>query len=201
MTFKQKIRKLILKVVAPVLKFLGKINFAKLFGMKLGIPLMKVMEESSIQTGDVILSRIDYLATNLVIGGFWKHAGILKTENGLVYVIEATSKGVQKRLLYKFLENKTHIMIRRPIFCEIKSRVKAVEFAENLIGLPYDWGIISTNDAYYCSEVIWASYEDAVNPSPFTPRETFGEMAVTPEDIALAKKKWELIYETSCYDA
>lgn len=193
MTIKQKLRQLILKLAKPVLIWIGHFNFIKyFFGATYSIEYEPFIKSFNLMNGDAILSRTDYNATNMLIEGYWKHVGMidLALNPSKPHVIEATAKGVIRRSLEDFLEDKSQVMPKRPIFCGADARNDAVKFATSLIGSPYDWAVISDNEGYYCSEVIWKAYDEAVKPSPFEPRETLGVLTVTPEDIALANRKW-----------
>lgn len=182
-------RQFVLFLAEPFLKTIGSITFGK-------EGILVSDEFSQLRDGDSIVSRRDWTVSNLFISGYWKHVGIVKVEASGIFIIEAIGKtGVSKTKIEKFLETKTQIEVFRSRFADADQAKQAAEVAQDLIGLPYDFGIISGNEAFYCSEVIWYSYDKVLNPSPFEPRETMGIKTITPNDIAQATKKWLSLFK------
>jgi uncharacterized protein YycO len=154
--------------------------------------------------GDALVSRRNHELTNLIIPGFWKHAAKY-VGNGRV--VEAIGRGVIETSLEEFMTTKDAVCVRRGRWSEVLA-IHSAEEALKMRGRKYDylvepngsdWGGRRVNDAFYCSEVVWASDQAAHAwaglVSPFEPRLTMGVMTITPTDIALADRCYETIGE------
>ncbi|NOZ45065.1 MAG: hypothetical protein GXP45_08235, partial [bacterium] len=82
--------------------------------------------------------------------------------NGSGSVIESTtSKGVHIVHLKDFIGT-SRVSVAKINQVSAPEKQHAVDWALSRIGYPYDYWLISKqvdNDAYYCSELIWASYQ------------------------------------------
>lgn len=144
-----------------------------------------------IKSGDILLSHREWAATNLLIKDFWKHAAIC--HNGRV--IESVMDGVRSVSLAKWLYVHDYVIILRPTFCDSQVAFIASYNAFQKIGLPYDYKFNDSIDAFYCSELVYYSYDVAMgHDCPFTLRETMGVSTVTPQDFVNAKDKFEIIW-------
>ncbi len=94
------------------------------------------------------------------------HVGIVAVDgDGKVSVIEALpKKGVTETPFEKFLSSapklngKPGVSLRRlNVDCDLDA---AVERARRLVGRPYDWAYDQSNEAIYCSELVWYSFID-----------------------------------------
>jgi len=190
-------RRHLMNLMVPVVRLIGKwhapfsVKKLKSFDFKKTIEAM--------QPGDAILSHVSGVASNAIVPGYWKHIAFVVTGSS---VIEAIGNGVVETDLLDFIMTKDAIKIVRPIFATAEVKARAVAIARGLIGLPYDYLLeysLGNNKAFYCSEVIWYSYETAISTgledeqdfsSPFTPRLTLGMPTITPQDFANARSKW-----------
>ena len=147
---------------------------------------------ASVMPGDVLVTRIEGNLANHLIPGFYTHAAMYLGKN---LVIESTGEGVKTKHLAKFLFDKDRVAILRPLFADPTQMAHACDVAKGLEGDPYDYDFTGDNRAWYCSEIIWYSYDQAVKPavSPFTRRETWGVETVVPQDFYLAKTKFSII--------
>lgn len=111
---------------------------------------------ADLQPGDVMFTSSIGYVSNLAIPGDWKHA-FLYIGNG--EIIDASSKGVQKRSIKKLsnLERGSllgGIVAFRPNISEEQMQV-FLSFVESQIGKPYDFGFKGTTDeSYYCSNLV-----------------------------------------------
>ena len=146
--------------------------------------------------GYVIISRTKFNASNLTIPGFWKHAAFVLDDSS---VIEAIGTGVQVTALSDFILTCDYYAVLKPNFADQQRRERAVGFAAPLEGLPYDGEFcftLSNNTEFFCSEIIWWSYEKTYDGpgefSPFTPKKILGKYTILPQDFANAYWKWQV---------
>lgn len=147
--------------------------------------------EAILRPGDVIVSQKSGSLSSWFIPGFWDHASMYCGDDKIV---EAVGSGVREGDIIDQVVGRDAIIITRPKFATPEQMIAAAQWAKEQIGSPYDLFFHPDNEAFYCSELIWLAYANAVGEMPFTLRKTFGVDTVTPEDIALATKKWEHIY-------
>jgi len=125
-----------------------------------------------IRPGDVIITKTCGELGNVGIPGFYGHAAIVYDLN---YVIEATTSGVAKSEICSFLLKKDYAVLVRPTFAKDGDMLVAAREANRQVGKPYDYKFNTSDIAsFYCSELVWWSYNQAMGVSPFKPREIFG---------------------------
>jgi len=96
----------------------------------------------------------------------FSHVGIVETDGSAVYVIEAVPKhGVRKVSLSQYVNSAAKSPQGKPLVlaCRIRQDIdmqNSVASAQKMIGLPYDSVFAPDNQAYYCSELIYACYRD-----------------------------------------
>lgn len=188
------LRRKLLEIGYPVLKWTGQI----------GMPKRRMNQhffftaQKLLQPGMVCLARKEYEASNILQPGFWKHAAMFvgKDTRGIPVMIEAVGKGVCKTGILDFMFTSDYVIVLKPKFADEHQMMNAAGNARSLEGLPYDYQFNPANKAWYCSEVIWWSYNMVVPESPFTTRKTLGVETVTPQDFANAKDKWETVIDS-----
>jgi len=100
------------------------------------------------------------------------HVGIVEIEDDSIFVIEAGGKGVVKTPLRIFLnrsldENGNPKVIVGRMNDSLKNLIpKALSFAEQYIGKPYDKKFEMNDSAFYCSELIYKIFYLANNNHP-----------------------------------
>jgi hypothetical protein len=141
-----------------------------------------------LEKGDIL-----FLHTGLAdsfLPGYWSHIGlIVDNDGGLVSVIESTTNGVHLLSLGDFI-GEGRVSVAKPKNLTLQSKETIVSFAKDKINLPYDFYLIDKQiggERYYCSELIWASYQQVgvdidKNPGFFikylnavAPQEIFGD--------------------------
>ena len=179
----------IMKKLYPILKFLENIHLKQVSKENLFSRYYEI--ENKLEIGDVILTKSDLHATNLLNFGFWKHAIIyIGKESNIPYVVEATSEGVVKKTLVQTLSSKDRNLVLRPseILIEDESqKMRYLNFVIDQIGKPYDYNFDSfsksNNESFYCSELVYAGIIFGNPFAKFDLRNYFGIITVTPMDL------------------
>lgn len=142
--------------------------------------------------GDIILSRAQGSATNVLIPGYFKHAALYL---GNSQIIEAIDPCVRSISLWYFVADKSEIAVVRPKG-DLDYR-GALQEALKLEGVPYDYEFIIKHDnkMMYCGEYCYWPYLVANPDWDFTLRMVWGEPTAVPDDFYRAKKHFELVGE------
>lgn len=152
-----------------------------------------------IKPGTVLLSRIEGEFSSMVIPGFWTHVGIVGDN---LTVIEAATHGVKETDLIDFMLKKDHVCALDPLFADSEQMIKAMLKIKEQIGKPYDFSMNQSDiKSFYCSELVYFGYREAVDQSPFTLRTTLGRHTVTPQDFFDAKAKFKQVWHSDEIDA
>lgn len=189
-----KIRRVILQAASPVTPIIGKIEIpAK---RRLGDQDARAFDLAGLLPGTVLLSRKRLQLSNLFIPGEWKHAAIYCGAVGDEGVIEAVYPKTDRVDAADWVLHQDYVLALEPKFCGPHVMRHAADIALTLEGSDYDLAFESgaVNRAFYCAEVVWFAYEQALRKigreSPFTPRLTMGVPTVCPDDFYLAEKLW-----------
>ncbi len=141
-------------------------------------------KDSGLKKGDLVFRADEPDAISDAIQGVsdgyggmrFSHAGILDIQGEDTTVIEAVFSGVRRTPFREFL---SHAAIRNGRPAVLVERLRppygasadaAVERAAGFIGRPYDEAFLPDNDAYYCTELIQASYLDGGGKPLFSSR-------------------------------
>lgn len=161
--------------------------------------------KNTLKPGDCVLSYSKGYLTNffnkLFNPGKYMHASIYVGEiNGIPTLVESIGEGVVKSSLPKFLSTKDKIAIVSPKeWLSEEQRNLACDFTLKQIGKQYDYLFElrneKGNEKYYCSELVWFSYNSA-NPSMEFARKYKEQKTITPNDFYKAKKFFDITYET-----
>ncbi|BAD86116.1 hypothetical membrane protein, conserved [Thermococcus kodakarensis KOD1] len=124
---------------------------------------------TDIRPGDLVYGHSPDLF-NAIIPGFWVHVAIVAWYNDTIddwMVIEAKiGKGIIISPLREFLSRYDIVALQR-VKTTDDVRQKAVEFAYQQLGKPYNYNYIGKpevyDDKYYCSQLVWAAYLVASN--------------------------------------
>jgi uncharacterized protein YycO len=185
-------RKWILDLSVPITKLIGKLHAP--FSVKYinGFDYFRVREK--IVPGQIFLSRTRGMFSNNFIPGFFTHAAICIDSNT---ICEAVGEGVRANDIISFMLSKDYLVLLRPSFATPEQMQKAADFARENIGKPYDYEFQSDLKAFYCSELCFASYKEAMNGnSPLELRERLGDKTIVPSDIWAAKDKFSVVYQS-----
>jgi uncharacterized protein YycO len=119
--------------------------------------------------GDIVIGHNP--TSDLIIPGYWTHTGMIAYYDynaGDWVVVEAWDDPSEVRLvtLSDFLKRYDEVAVLR-VKTTDDIREKAVQFALQQLGKPYDWMWFTKEvygDSYYCSELVWASYKAVGGP-------------------------------------
>ena len=131
----------------------------------------------TLRPGMVIVTRTNFLFGNLFIHGYWTHAGLVMPGNKL---IEAVGGGVRETTLEQFFLQADDFAVYDPVVADHEIARHACEFAKQAIGLKYNFSFRRKLRKYYCSELIYLSFETGL-------RKCRGTMDYTE----FAKPYWE----------
>ena len=133
------------------------------------------------QTGDLLFQDLDCgdfcdaieKVTSGIDGKSFSHVGIVSIENSKTFVLEAGGKGVVKTPLDTFLNRSfTPNFQSKVVVGRLKKQYqysipKAIAKANSLLGKKYDNAFDISNDKYYCSELVYRSFQDSTGKSLF----------------------------------
>lgn len=189
--WKIRLRLFILRIFRPITIWIGSIHLPYTIKKFKGKHITEV--KAVIKPGSVFLTKTNGELSNWAIPGFWSHAAMYI---GNDQVIEAVGKhGVRITDIYSFLLTKDYVAVMHPEFCDDEAMATAVGWALGHLGKGYDFLVGPASDVFYCSELIFKAYKFSIDGViPFTSRKTLGVWTVTPDDIFLAKRKWECVW-------
>jgi uncharacterized protein YycO len=197
----------LLSTITPAIKWWGKQHLPFTHKLVTGKEYYDIVDR--LEPGTILLSRIRGEASNLLIPGFWTHAAIYTPTKNVKMseqVTEACGVGVREEDLVTWMTTKDYVCALEPKFVDVNKpgiMIRAAEIAVEQLGKPYDYQLdfsLSNNNAFYCSELVWWSYDKACKerdiPCPFVPMLSLGVPTITPNDISLATKHFETIWTT-----
>ena len=111
---------------------------------------------NKIEPGDILLRRYDRYVSSWFIPGYYKHVAIVSSKES---IIQATTGGTFEEDILTFLRA-DEVAILRIKKLPKREVSKAIKFAKNQIGKPYDFSFSSHDKRFYCSELVAACYEN-----------------------------------------
>lgn len=182
------------KIIGNIIK-----NFLKLFTnlfIKNRVKLISYEEAniimSSLEKGDVILTRTSNSYSNYIIPGYWKHAA-LYIGNG--EIVEAVYPEVHKDSIVNLIMHTHNIVVLRFKDKNITDIIPSiVSEAISYVGKEYDQELNTGNDErLYCSEVIYNSVNKASNFNYIESKYRWGYPTYSPDDIFNDRAKFDVI--------
>lgn len=185
-------RRTFLKIALPVTRLVGKVH------SPYSIKLIKASEYRQaleiLKPGMVFLTHTFGELSSALIPGDFKHGAIYVGDR---QIVEATGEGVHKTDLIDFMLSKDVIAIVEPLFCDEEHMANAAMWALTQIGSPYDYDFMSNNKAFYCFELTYAAYQEAMNgESPWLLSDFWGIPTVMGDDFLNARNKWRIVLDT-----
>jgi uncharacterized protein YycO len=184
-----RLRKLIFKILHPFLVWSGKVHIPWSIKKCTGITYYNLLAKNP-KPGLICVSRIDGELTDWEIPGFWKHAFLYVGQVSYIphSVIEAVGVGVKATDLISSITSKDYYLVlecTHPLADKIAEY--ACMYAVNEIGTQYDYYLSLKQNTYYCSKLVWFSYDYACKqlgiPSFFNPPNELGVPTLSPSDI------------------
>lgn len=124
----------LVRQLIPIVRFFGTIRAPWSVKLIDGEDVERIL--GIVRPGDVFVTRCMGQFTNWIIPGYWKHAGIMGTDD---HVLEAVGSGVVETDLISFLTSKDEVAIVRPTFCKKDIAFKAANAAHIWLGAQYDF--------------------------------------------------------------
>lgn len=147
-----------------------------------------------LKPGMVILTRTDYNFGNLFIHGYWTHSGLMISRDEM---IEAVGRGVRKTTLENFFAKVDDFAVFNPLSADKEVTRTACEFAERAVGMQYNYTFRRKRRSFYCSELIYLSFEKGLRKCRGTLEYTeFGRpywekrMIITPDWLVTSPLNW-----------
>lgn len=164
------------------MKNIARLTFALFFAIAVGCNHAVKEQPFTLHNGDLLFQDIDCgdmcSAIETVTFGWhgakFSHVGIAVVDSvGNVHVLEAISKGVSLTPIDVFLKRsadssgKPKVIVGRLLPKYENLSTKAVKRALGYWGKPYDTVFAISNDAYYCSELVYFAFLDSANAPLF----------------------------------
>lgn len=189
------IRRLLLKLLHPLTQWIGKLHLPYTKKLITGKDFQEI--EKILVPGMVFLTQTRGEISNLVNPGFWKHGAIYAGNN---LVVEALGDGVQTTNIYDFIFKKDFIAVMKPLFATEEEMQEAAWRALQIVGCPYDFNFELKDKAFYCFEVVYRSYKDALwlkqKEMPFRIKTIkMGVPTIIGEDFYNAHEKWKCVWQ------
>lgn len=197
------LRSKFLDIIQPFLEFFGKIHSPfskKKIKQRHAEDIIGICEP-----GDIVLSRTRGEFSNILIPGFFKHAGIVyKTENDCVYIIESVNPKVRMVGIYDFCMTKDYICLLRPKLSEV-DRLLAANISLSFIGRDYDYRlsiphVSKKNHSFYCAELPYWAYKKIIPRWGPSLKKILGEDTISPQDYVRYSEYYTLIYGEYGYE-
>jgi len=173
------------KLIAPIIKFLGKIHWP---GNRRRIGNAHAREaETLLIPGDVLLTKKRGELSNLFNpSSGYTHSGVYIGEvDGIPTVLEAIGKGNVGTDLYDFMLTKDCVEIKRNIYLnssysDVIKNIGKIFIESNT---PYDYHFSLDNKSYYCFETCHVVLMRALGDSNMVALRAFGHRYYTAESF------------------
>jgi hypothetical protein len=188
----------ILKMLAPIVAFIGKIYAP--FSKKKITGDEYYLWRDLIRPGYVLLTSTKGQLSNLINPSELNHGGIYTGGDKIKYVAEALGSGVKVNNLVKFMTSVDVIVIIKPKFGNHQQHKMAGESALKYIGLPYDYIFKKGDDAFYCFELIAKAYNDVMPDKMLKCKEIVkGKRIYDSETFTKDSDNWEIVMDSREY--
>lgn len=133
------------------------------------------------QSGDLVFQDLDCgdlcdaieAVTPGLDGKHFSHVGLVYVAGDSVYVIEAIGADVHLISIDRFLQRqldsqgRPKVVVGRLVKAYQRLNSRAIGFALQQRGKPYDETFLYSNGKYYCSELVYDAYKEANDGRPF----------------------------------
>ena len=188
------LRRFLLHLLLPVAHMIGRLNTGSSDGnvTRRLAPRHDELLKLGLKPGDIFVTRTKWRPTNILIPGYWSHAGMYV---GNDTVVHALAPVVVETALQDFMSCVNSMAVMRTQLPEPTAEKAAAEM-RSYVGLPYDYMFEPTTKALYCSEAIAQAYWAVANDWTFEARERMGVITVTPQDLYDARRCLDLIWDS-----
>ncbi|MFW5427448.1 MAG: YiiX/YebB-like N1pC/P60 family cysteine hydrolase, partial [Methylophagaceae bacterium] len=179
-------------------------------------PAIQEQLANFLQAGDVLITRHDFVASNLFLPGYWPHAAlyigseterdelgvelddkIAKRWNGEIRTLEAQKDGVLFRPLAETLEVDEIVVLRSSL--DRKKIAKALGRAVQHEGKGYNFDFdFFSSDQLVCTEVVFRAY-DGLGELEFELIERAGRLSLSAEDLLDMAMNQKGFTAVACY--
>jgi len=133
-----------------------------------GLPLCGVAAEY--ETGDLIFQQsrsAQSLAIQQATHSRYSHMGMIVMQDGTAFVVEAADK-VRYRPLAQWIAQGEHghyvvKRLRGELALDAAAQQQLTAAADGFVGKPYDLLFAWSDEAIYCSELVWKLYQRSLN--------------------------------------
>lgn len=107
------------------------------------------------------------------------HVGIIEVENNKIWVLHSSEEAGTERISLNRFKNAMLVNSAKIVHYRIKSGIdvdfsNVLQRAKDLLGKPYNFSYILSNDAYYCADFVYRCFDDFkifnLNPMTFKTR-------------------------------
>ena len=150
----------------------------------------------ALKPGMILLSHTNFEFTNIFIKGYWTHTAIIVSDE---HVVEATSKGVEKKTIEQLIAKIDDYIILKPLFCNEYTMQKASNYVVEVVGYPYNFSFRQYTKSFYCSELIYWAYARSIrlngNNNKYYQIITkfLDDSIITPHHFTETKNLWEVV--------
>ena len=151
------------KIWKRFLTFFGDIYFATEPPKVKAVHLRKLL--NLLKPGQILARKYTYYLDSYFIKGKYSHSGIYIGDGKMIH---AVAEGVCEIDVLDFTKDSDGFIILQPPYKTEEDLYKAIKYAEQQIGKPYDF-IFNDHDqsSFYCHELSWAALKEGsviINP-------------------------------------
>lgn len=192
MTFLASLRMAFSRAVAPFIKWAGETHVPE--SIKI-VKYQNLLDAKSLwQSGDILLSHTDGEMSDVLIADFWKHAALIVDDQT---VVEATALGVHTENAADFWLSKDAVCVLRLKCTTSADAKKAVAWALEQLGRPYDFQLSPSLSQFYCSKLVFDAYAQTMGerfPLKMTP--VMDVPVIAPETFFSDMANLSLVYDS-----
>lgn len=147
-----------------------------------------------VQPGDLVFSVDRTKLSNILIGGFWAHVGVVDQN---LEIVEAHFPLVRRIHPAEFCFTSDIVGIIRPQSVDLRQHIATK--CGMFVGMPYDTLFVDGRESLYCSELVWTLDEDNQLGFDTTDEVGLGIGYVSPDDLWNSTNiEQGMIFEDDC---
>lgn len=190
---------ILLSILTPFIMWWGKLHWP--FTHKKITGKFYYQWRDSIEVGTVFLTKTNGELSNLINPTEIKHAGIYVGNLGhgnIYYVLEAVGRGVVLTDLVTFLTTKDIVIGCKPKFIRNKETFEKdlQNFADKVLGLPYDYLFNKDGKAFYCFELAAMALKSVYSELQLKCKEIVKGKRIFDENTFLDDDFFQIIFDS-----